>query len=111
MSQPRQPRGTPVGGQWRATARPEGNVRLPSEEQGATERVLRIRAADPAKSLERITERLHFAEQALARVGADGTLSPEARAALADVCAQRLRSLRAAYTRAFRQLAGAEPPA
>ena len=108
MSQPRQPKGVPTGGQWRPTARKEGSVRL--TERGGTERVLRIKAADQAKSLERITENLHFAEHVLARVGADGTLSPEARAALAEVCAQRLRGLRAAYTRAFRQLAGAGPP-
>jgi len=27
-NQPRQPKGVPVGGQWRATARPEGSVAL-----------------------------------------------------------------------------------
>jgi len=106
LSQPRQPRGTPVGGQWRAAERAEGRVRL---QQGGAERVLRIQAADPAKSLERTTERLHLAEDALRRVEADGTLSPAARAALTKVCTQRIRGLRAAYTRAFRQLADAGP--
>ena len=107
MSQPRQPKGVATGGQWRPTARKEGSVRL--TERGGTERTVRIQAADPAKTLERVTERLHFTQRALAQVTADETLSPEARAALAEVCAQRLRGLRAAYTRAFRQLAGAGP--
>ena len=36
--QPRQPKGVPAGGQWRATPRPEGNVRLvgsPADPWGA----------------------------------------------------------------------------
>ena len=106
MSQPRQPKGVPTGGQWRPTARKEGSVRL--TERGSTERTVRIQAADPAKTLERVTERLHFAQQALAQVTADETRSVEARASLAKVFTRRLAGLRAAYTKAFRQLAGTE---
>jgi hypothetical protein len=78
-------------------------------QQGGAERVLRIMAADPAKSLERVIERLHLAEDALRLVEADGTLSPAARTALARVYTRHIQGLRAAYTRAFRQLADAGP--
>ena len=77
-------------------------------ERGSTERTVRIQAADPAKTLERVTERLHFTQRALAQVTADETLSVEARASLAKVFTRRLAGLRAAYTKAFRQLAGTE---
>ena len=101
-SQPRKPAGTPVGGQWAPTAHAEPSVQLRS----TSENVLRMRTADPAKSLERITERLRFTEDKLARVQADETLPPRAQAVLAGVYRRRLRGLRAAYTKAFRQLAG-----
>ena len=101
-NQPRKPAGTPVGGQWAPMAHAEPSVQLRS----TSESVLRMRAANPAKSLERITERLHFVEEELARVQHDETLLPGARAAVATVYRRRLRGLRAAYTKAFRQLAG-----
>ena len=94
MSQPRQPKGVPTGGQWQATTRPEGKVRLSQN----------VVVTDPAKTLERITERLHTTEATMARAATDTTLSARERTALVGVCAKRLRALRGAYTRAFRQL-------